>query len=145
MIRKTLVSGFFLFFAAVCGSANAALYLRIENVTGNTGVILKDDDGDGFLMFSGALGQFTINVTTAISKPALGGSYNYSEMDLSDVTVNSSGAGELRISFVDTNFVEGPNGSHLGFNTLFGGTLNSLRALSRPFSYHNVRSASEMC
>jgi hypothetical protein len=69
----------------------------------------------GVVSFSGSLGDFAVNVTTGLSKPALPGSH----MDLNSVNVQASGgAHTLTIMWSDTGFLlSGP------LEGLFGGTI----------------------
>jgi hypothetical protein len=58
----------------------------------------------GLVSFSGALGNFSVNVTTGTSKPLVGG-LNKAEIDLNSVNVTSQGSGgNLTIVLADTGF-----------------------------------------
>ena len=58
--------------------------------------------GDGFITFNGAVGAFSVNVTTGISKPIIG-SASVARIDLNSVNV-SGAAGDLEIMLTDTDF-----------------------------------------
>jgi hypothetical protein len=82
-------------------SASAALTLKLNDGF-NPVVTVVDGDGDGVVTFVGPLGVWILNVSTALSKPLLGG-VSLAETDLNSVNV-SSGAGTLIISLSDDNF-----------------------------------------
>jgi hypothetical protein len=89
--------------------ADAGFILALDNpATGAIDAIIPDGSvGDlyplpGVIVFSGAVGPFFINVTTALSKPILGGP-NLAQIDVNDVSV-SGGAGTLKIMATDTDF-----------------------------------------
>jgi hypothetical protein len=102
--------------------------LRLEDFTTGTGVVLTDNGaGDwnplaGAITYLGSINDFIINVTTGISKPAIGGVNNYAELDLNSVNVQFTGAGTLRITLEDTGYTSGPDGE-LSAVGLVGGTL----------------------
>jgi hypothetical protein len=105
--------------------------LRIEDVISGAGAVITDNGaGDinplvGVITFSGSVpGGFTVNVTTGLSKPMIGGITNIAEMDLNSVNVQTSGAGTLRITLEDTDFIAGANGT-LAFLGGVGGTLSA--------------------
>ena len=135
MIRSTssfllaLFTAFVLFTSVA--HADPLFRLRIEDLTTGQGVVITDNGiGDlagsqaGQITFSGSLGSFSINVTTGLSKPVIGGSNNYAELDLNSVNVSFSGAGTLRITLEDGGYTLGPNGP-LSVAGLFGGTLTA--------------------
>ncbi len=82
----------------------------------DSGLTVTDLDsagGAGVLSFSGAVGNFTVNVTTGISDPLIGPS----RLDLNSIDV-SGAAGSLIVSLTDTDFsLPAP-----GFTTSHGGT-----------------------
>ncbi|MDT8302815.1 MAG: hypothetical protein RQ760_15135 [Sedimentisphaerales bacterium] len=118
---------FLLFTLVLClfaMQANAAMYLTLDGGLGNT-VSLADGDGDGIIAYNGSLGGstvWTVNVTTGISKPMLGGA-NEAKIDLNSVNVTSGGAGSLTIMLTDTDFdlTSLPGGQ---MTSSFGGTTN---------------------
>ncbi len=82
----------------------------VDNVDGGVGTVtLKGEsttaDGDalsGVINYTGAVGNFSVNATTGISKPVIG-SGGIGTIGLSSVSV-SGGAGTLQIMLTDTGF-----------------------------------------
>jgi len=72
---------------------------------------------DGAVTFSGSIGNWTVNVTTALTYPALG-SAALPQLDLNSVNVFSSVAGSLLISASATGYTLAPTGATLAI----GGT-----------------------
>jgi hypothetical protein len=102
---------------AMCAPADASLMLRL----GST-IVLDDGPGDsspglGVVTFNGVLGNFAINVTTAISKPVLPGA----QIDLNSVNVVSSGSGDLEIVAGDVDYAM--SGTPLLITGAVGGTI----------------------
>ncbi len=72
------------------------------------------------MLFNGPLGDWTINVTTGLSKPALGDALT-PILDLNSLNMTSSGpAGTITLEFTETGFGSQPNAAHVG--TAIGGT-----------------------
>jgi hypothetical protein len=97
-------------------SADAQFRLRVEDLGIATGVVVTDNaTGDsnptvGVITFVGAVGNFTINVTTGVSKPVIGGSgMSISELDLNSVNV-AAATGVLQLVLQDTGY-GGPDGT----------------------------------
>jgi hypothetical protein len=101
---------------ATTPSAHATAQL-ILSVGGGPSVTVNDTDGDGVVIFAGALGVFNINVTTGLTKPALG-TAGFPHMDLNTLNVNSGGAGDLTITWSDVGFT-----GLFGFEMKAGATL----------------------
>jgi hypothetical protein len=108
-----------------------AFRLRLESLgAGGTGVVVTDNGiGDlssdaGVIVYVGSVNGFAVNVTTGLSKPMIGGTNNYAELDLGSVNVTGSGAGTLRITLEDTGFTSGPGGEMSAVG-LVGGTLTA--------------------
>ena len=104
------------------GSASAVptLYLSdgVTSVTIADGSALDSNDAVGVVTYNGAVGiNWTLNVTTGLSKPQIGSATN-PEMTLNSVNANSKGAGFLTIKFSDDFF--GPSSGQLVSKT--GGT-----------------------
>jgi len=100
----------------VAGSANATPTLTLDDGVGNS-VTITDDDFDGVVVYSGAIGSFIVNVTTGITKPLIG-SADLPRMDLNSINV-SGGNGSLTIEF----FEDGFSGDKIaGLESLIGGT-----------------------
>ena len=132
MGRKLLVRviGLTLAFAFFGSSAFAQFRLRVEDTGTGLGVVITDQGpGDlnpvvGAVTFSGAIGaNFTVNVTTGVSKPLIGGFGDVGQIDLNSVNVATTGAGTLRITLEDTGYV-GPL-TPLAVVGTVGGTLTA--------------------
>jgi len=131
MGRKFLlrVIGLTLAFAFFGSSAFAQFRLRVEDTTTGVGVVITDQGaGDlnpavGAVTFSGAITNFTVNVTTGVSKPLIGGAGDVGQIDLNSVNVAATGGGTLRITLEDTSYV-GPLGPLTVVGTV-GGTLTA--------------------
>lgn len=120
----------------VTSAADASFRLRIDDGSGNTGIVLTDTSLTGVINYNGAIdSNFKINVTTGLSKPALP---TPGSMDLSSVNVASLGAGTIRIWLEDTGFAStGPN---MTVGASIGGTLNAGGASTikaQAFAYGN--------
>lgn len=117
-MEKTHLPGFGLAcLTSLClpGVANAAFIMTIDDLsTGGVDQTITDTDNDGFITFNGAVGTFTVNVTTGISVPFVSGPQL---LDLNSIDV-SGGAGDLEIRLTDTDYT----GSPPAFEALFGGT-----------------------
>lgn len=84
------------------------------DVTCADGAACDSTAASGAVTFSGAVGNFTINVTTGITYPALG-TPAFAEIDLNSVDVTSSGVGTLIIKVSEVGYT-GP---------ISGGTFSS--------------------
>lgn len=98
---------------------------------GSTTVIVADNGvGDlnaaiGMVTFSGAIGNFALNVSTGVTYPVLGSSAS-PEMDLNSIDVTSpSGGGTLTLKFSEIGY-----SSPLGFTAEIGGTIGAGGSLS---------------
>lgn len=99
---------------AAAPSAQAAFVMTLDDPFDSfAAVSLQDDDSDGVITFSGAVGNFLVNVTTGISKPLIGPA----ELDLNSINV-SGAAGTLLVTISDTDFT----GNLSAFNASYGGT-----------------------
>lgn len=110
--------------------APAALRLRIENVTLGQGAVLTDNGaGDvnpavGVILFSGSIPGFAVNVTTGVSDPPIPQApVGDQSLDLTNVTINSSGPAILRIILENDGYV-GSGGPGI-FNASLGGVLTA--------------------
>src|SRR2546426_8938785 len=90
---------------ATTPSAHATAQL-ILSVGGGPTVTVNDTDGDGVVTFAGALGIFSVNVTTGVTKPTLG-SAALPHMDLNTLNI-AGGAGDLTITWSDVGFTGPP-------------------------------------
>jgi hypothetical protein len=116
---------------AIASPADAAFKLRLTDGLGNTVTIVDGGVGDGsppangVIVFNGAIpgppggSVWTVNVTTGISKPVLGGP-SLATMDLNSVNVSTAGAGTLTIELTDTGFLTPAGNVHASM--LIGGT-----------------------
>jgi hypothetical protein len=100
-------------------SAGAILELS-DGIT--TVSVLDGGAGDinaatGAITYYGSIGNFSMNVTTGLSKPVIGG-VNNPKLDLNSINVSSSGGGTLTIRLTDDGF--GSSG-YPGWETLIGG------------------------
>jgi hypothetical protein len=116
--------------ALTISPAHGSLILKLEDNLGNMAIVDDATDStpnNGLVIFQGVIGNFTINVTTAISKPIIGPA----RIDLNSVNVTSSaigpsGPGMLTIQVTDADFFLG------NFQPLYklideiGGTTNSM-------------------
>jgi hypothetical protein len=59
---------------------------------------------EGAITYISAIGDWTVNVTTGLTKPILGSS-TYPHLDLNSVNVSSSTAGKMLIAFYDNGFI----------------------------------------
>jgi hypothetical protein len=93
-------------------NADAAFILELEDL-GSGGIITIADGSAsdsnalaGVITYSGPvpLSIFTVNVTTGVSKPVLGGPTR-ARMDLNSVNISSPGSGNLRLRLTDTDFL----------------------------------------
>jgi len=125
-------------------SADATFRMRIE-VAGSpdpTGVVLTADgtsgvvnpgpnqsvystDASGFITYSGPItSQFKFSSTTGVTDGFSPTPGYYNGIDLNNMTINSSGAGTIRIILEADGFTNGPNGPITLVN-FAGGTLNA--------------------
>jgi hypothetical protein len=105
----------------------AEIYLRVDHSdTAEYDVLVIDQDfadlyaEQGLIGFSGAVGDFQMNVTTGFSAPLLG---TEGRMDLLNVSF-SGGSGTLTIELWDTGFET--EGDDTRFHTFLGGTTDGL-------------------
>lgn len=94
-------------------------------------VTVTDVDADGVVTYMGPLGTYNVNVSTGVSRPAIGGPTSW-EIDLSSVNNNNAVTSDpLTIEFTDTGF------SHAGpfsVNSAVGGTLPNLAGATATFT-----------
>lgn len=126
-------------FGSSVGYADSLFRLRLEDVATGKGVVISDNgSGDtssdsGVITFNGSLGSFSVNVTTGLSKPAIGAdSNNFAELDLNSVNISFSGAGTLLITLEDGGYTHGPSGP-LSVASLVGGTMTGQAGSSVSF------------
>ncbi len=110
MKKLGLILGIMVLMVTMQTQAHAVAVLTLDNpATGIIDITVTDGGvGDlnpaaGAITFSGAVGNFTINVTTGITKPAMGSASDV-QMDLNDISIAAAGGGTLNILFSDDNF-----------------------------------------
>jgi len=124
-----------------CGhpsSADASFRLRVESgTTTGPGVVITADGSmafsggssyqtmaNQFITFSGPIAGFAINATTGVSTPTLAAPGFYDAIDLSNITINSSGAGVLRLILEQDGLNTAPDGQ-ITLRQDVGGVLTS--------------------
>jgi hypothetical protein len=120
-----------LFSLVIANAASAGPFrLRVEDTVLGLGTVITDNGpGDlnpviGAVTFSGAIGSnFLVNVSTGVTQPLIGGVGDFGQLDLNSVNVATTGAGTLRITLEEQNFV-GPLGPLEAIGTV-GGTLTA--------------------
>lgn len=128
--QRILMIGAFtmgIFIMGIVPDAQAVLKLELGDLGLGAPVLITDNGaGDsssilGMILFTGIVGNFTINVTTGISKPLVGGP-SRAKMDLNSITVTAgTSGGTLQIRLADTSFNLLPGGSPMIFATDIGG------------------------
>ncbi len=84
--------------------ATAVPMLKISSSAGGPSFTATDTDGDGMVSFSGAVGSFSINLTTGITKPFVGNAFK-PVMDILSFNATSATLGEiLTIEFSEDSF-----------------------------------------
>jgi hypothetical protein len=71
------------------------------SITVSDGGLLDMSAGDGVVTFMGAVGNWSMNVTTGTSYPMIG-AQDFPMIDLNSVDVSSSAGGDLTLSVTDT-------------------------------------------
>jgi len=105
-------------------SANANMRLELNNTTTGTGTILTDAANTGTLTFPGAIGAFTVNVTTGTSAPPLGVLPGFvASLDLNTVNVSSTTAASMTI-ILENTYSGLPTGAAVATGSI-GGTLTN--------------------
>jgi len=111
------------------GTAKALFQLRVTASGGGSVLVTDNGVGDlnplpGVIAFSGAVGDFTVNTITGLSKPILG-SPNTPHTDLNSVNVTATSGGTILIELTDTGFTDGGPvlASHVG-GTIINGTVS---------------------
>ncbi len=83
----------------------------------------------GAIMFSSSIGNFIVNVTTAITYPILGTTAS-PEIDLNSIDVSSSGGGTLRIMASEVGYTGPINGGLFSSSFSAGGTTSGTVTLN---------------
>ena len=100
------------------GGSGSNLGLALSADNGANWSTVWDTDNNGVVTFNGAVGNFIVNVSTAISYPLLGSTTN-PYLDLNSVNVTSTGGGTLMVAATAGGFIDDP-----GLNFSAGGTTN---------------------
>lgn len=88
---------------AQAGLISVRLSDGVTTVTCADGDACDGSSAAGVVSFSGSVGSWLANVTTAVSYPALG-SADVARLDLNSINVSSSGAGTLTIEASQTDY-----------------------------------------
>jgi len=111
-------------------TAQAGFVLRLTDVGTATTVTITDDgllDLDnpvpGDILYKGAIGTWTTNITAGLSKPVIGAA-DMPAIDLVSVNVTSAAGGQLLIELTDTDFVLPSGGAGAWLESHIGGTTN---------------------
>jgi hypothetical protein len=122
------VLGLLVFVGAGQSAFAGTLTLKLIDLGTGANFTVVDLGGTGVVSFSGAVGNFNVNVTTGLSKPTLGGP-GFTAMDLNSVDVSCvAGActgpnpDTLKILLSDINFAPMAGGV---FKAKVGGTLGT--------------------
>jgi hypothetical protein len=117
-LRKLTILGALLCFALVLTAAPAQAALILRLTSGADSVTVTDGDANdacpllGCVTYIGDVGVFTVNVSTGLSDPLLGGD-SFAQMDLNSVNLSTS-TGTLLIEFTDTDFAATGSGTLVG-------------------------------
>jgi len=99
--------------------ANATFVLKLDGTVVTDGSAGDINGLAGVITFSGPIGNFFVNVTTAVSKPAIGPA----SLDLNSIDVSSSLGGVLTIWASDQDFTLPGQENGLVYVDAIGGTL----------------------
>ncbi|MBI3805613.1 MAG: PEP-CTERM sorting domain-containing protein [Nitrospirae bacterium] len=124
-MKKLLgILGMFMLVSVVATPAHAislTLSDGVNTVTCTDGAACDINGSGGAVTFVGSVGNFTFNITTAITYPILG-TQDAAELDISSLNVSSSGAGTLTIKAVQGGFTGPVDGGFTSIKTAVGGT-----------------------
>jgi hypothetical protein len=106
--KKLFVSGLLVMGGLFCHSANAAFVMTLDDMNDSAAATVISDTSAfdlnsllGAITYSGSVGVFTVNISTAVSKPLTSSPL----LSLNSINVNGSAPGNLRISITDTDYV----------------------------------------
>lgn len=109
--------------------AGAAAVLNLTESDGGTATVIDQGAGDlnplvGAITYSDPLGDWTVNVTTGLTKPLIGSAIS-PHLDLNSVNLSSDlvNPSTMTILFYDTDFLN-PGGFGLDMEALIGGTIH---------------------
>jgi hypothetical protein len=116
LFKKLAASSLLVMSVLSCQSANAAFVMTLDDLNDSAAAtVISDTSGFdlnsllGAITYSGTVGVFTVNISTAVSKPLTSSPL----LSLNSINVNGSAPGNLRISITDTDYV-GPVDGLLG-------------------------------
>lgn len=131
--KKTKLSGLLIVFSFIILTAlwvqEASAIPMLELSSGLTTITVSDGGpGDtnpeaGVITFNAPIEDFTINVTTGITKPVIGSPFD-PQIHLSSVDVTTVAGGTLTIKFTDTDFLGEYSSSYTAIGGLTSGTLS---------------------
>ena len=117
------------------GPADAAFKIRLTNgadtVTAQDNVSNDASPGTGSIVFVGAVGQFTLDIASSLSKPVIGTPGKSAQLNINNnatsgpLSVSGGNSGVLTIEVTDTGFTLPPANAAQLFSSY---TLNSLPA-----------------
>lgn len=120
-------------------SAHALATLRLSD--GSTVIDIADGSGSdlssttGIVVYSGAVGNFGVNITTGITKPVVG-SAGSPQLDLNDISITTTESGTLTIWFSETDFSFASSSAQ--FITSVGGTSDGTTSFQTYFDNNNA-------
>jgi len=114
--------------------------MKLSLFDGTTLTTLGDTDDDGVIVFNGNFGVWTVNVTTGLSKPAIGGVMD-PLVDLNTVNVSGTGAGQLTIMLTDTGFYAAPTWTSTTLLSKIGGTTQGTVSVDQILDAENAEFA----
>jgi len=123
----------------ICGSPSTAKAVSLSLFDGTTLVTCNDgaacdaNSNAGVVTYVGTIGNWTANVTTALSYPAVGSQDNML-LDLNSVNVSSTGGGSLAIFASDIGYTGPVFGGFVPALFNVGGTLNGLSSSTVQFN-----------
>jgi hypothetical protein len=111
--KKIIASTLFVMGGLFCQSANAAFIMTLDDLNDSAAATVVSDTSVfdlnnllGAITYSGSVGVFTVNISTAVSKPLISSPL----LSLNSINVNGSSPGNLRISITDTDFTGSVDG-----------------------------------
>jgi hypothetical protein len=120
--------------------------LSIQLVSGANVVNLADGDNDGVVTYIGAIGVWTVNVTTGLGSPLLGG-LSLPVIHLNSVDVSSQNGGTLyvRIQQLGNSSATNPLAMQFAFGGATNGTVNGVACANAVNSVFNADGTTNAC
>ncbi len=107
LFKKLAAASLLVLSVLSCQSANAAFVMTLDDLNDSAAAtVISDASGFdlnsllGAITYSGSVGVFTVNISTAVSKPLTSSPL----LSLNSINVNGSAPGTLRIAITDTDF-----------------------------------------